>query len=53
MNFDLILKGKKEDFLVRANDLIFVPGSKVKSLGYGALSSLPSSLVNLPYFIIP
>jgi hypothetical protein len=53
VNFNAILKGKKEDFFVQANDVIFVPSSKAKNLGYGALQTLPGSLVNLPYFLIP
>ena len=51
VNFDDILKGKKEDFIVQANDIIFVPGSKFKNLGYSLLGMLPNTLTSLPYYI--
>ena len=50
VNFDEILKGKKEDFLVRANDIIFVPGSRFKSLTNGLVAAAVSTI---PYRIIP
>jgi polysaccharide export outer membrane protein len=52
VNFDQILKGKKEDFQVRDNDIIFVPGSKFKNIGYGILGTVPNAVANVP-FIIP
>jgi polysaccharide biosynthesis/export protein len=51
VNFEDILKGKKEDFVVQANDIIFVPGSTMKSLGYSLLGMLPNTLTSLPYYI--
>jgi polysaccharide export outer membrane protein len=51
VNFDDILKGKKEDFFVRGEDIIFVPGSRIKSFGNTLLSGLPGSLATLPYRI--
>ncbi len=51
VNFDDILKGKKEDFLVHPDDIIFVPGSKFKSIGYGLLNIVPGALAQVPYAI--
>ena len=53
VNFGDILKGKTEDFMVKANDIIFVPGSKFKSIGYGLLDMVPGTLGSLPYVVIP
>lgn len=53
VNFEDILRGKKEDFVVRANDVIFIPGSKFKTLGYGVLSALPGAVTNMPFWLIP
>ena len=36
-----ILKGKAPDIRVQADDVIFVPGSALKSLGYGLLNLVP------------
>jgi polysaccharide export outer membrane protein len=51
VNFNDILKGKADDFFVRANDVIFVPGSTIKNLGYGVLNGLPGTVATLPYRI--
>jgi polysaccharide export outer membrane protein len=51
VNFSEILKGKREDFFVRAQDIIFVPGSKVKSLTQTLLSGLPGAVGTIPYRI--
>ena len=51
--FGEILKGKKEDFFVRANDVIFVPGSKFKNVQAGLLNTLESMIGILPYRMIP
>ena len=51
VNFQDILKGKTEDFLVQANDIIFVPGSKFKNLGYSLLNIMPGTISNIPYMI--
>jgi polysaccharide export outer membrane protein len=51
VNVSEILKGKQEDFMVKANDVIFVPGSKFKDIGYGLLSIIPGSLGNVPFLI--
>jgi polysaccharide export outer membrane protein len=51
VNFEDILKGKKEDFLVQADDIIFVPGSTFKNLGWGLLGMLPNTLLQVPYYL--
>jgi len=51
VDFAGILKGKKQDFEMRPNDIIFVPGSTAKSLGYSLLNLVPSSLMQLPFYI--
>lgn len=53
VNFEEILKGKKEDFLVKANDIIFVPGSRFKNLATTLLNGVPNTLANMPYLLIP
>jgi len=49
VDFGQILKGKAEDFLVRPDDVIFVPGSKAKNVGYGLLQIVPSTLTAAIY----
>jgi polysaccharide export outer membrane protein len=51
VNFSDILKGKKEDFLVQGNDIIFVPGSKIKSFAQNLLLGLPGAIQTIPYRI--
>lgn len=51
VNFSEILKGKREDFFVRAGDIIFVPGSRVKAFAQTLLSGLPGSVAAIPYRI--
>jgi polysaccharide export outer membrane protein len=51
VDFGQILKGKKEDFFVRANDIIFVPGSRFKDLGQTLLNGVGGTLAALPYRI--
>jgi len=41
-DFAAIFKGKQPDFPVEANDIIFIPGSQIKTIGYGLLGILPS-----------
>ncbi|MEW5976931.1 MAG: polysaccharide biosynthesis/export family protein [Acidobacteriota bacterium] len=41
VDFNGILKGRKPDFVVKANDIIFIPGSEAKTLGYGLLGIVP------------
>jgi polysaccharide export outer membrane protein len=51
VDFGQILKGKKEDFYVRANDIIFVPGSRFKDIGQTMLNGLGGTLAAVPYMI--
>jgi|RhiMethySRZTD1v2_1073278.scaffolds.fasta_scaffold00489_34 polysaccharide biosynthesis/export protein len=51
VNFADVLKGKEEDLLVRDKDIIFVPGSKVKTFTQGLLAGLPGSVATIPYRI--
>jgi len=46
VNFDDIIKGRKPDFPIQANDVIFIPGSKSKTLGYGLLGVIPQAAQN-------
>ncbi|MEW5976930.1 MAG: polysaccharide biosynthesis/export family protein [Acidobacteriota bacterium] len=45
VDFTAILKGEKPDFEVLAKDIIFIPGSHAKSLGYGLLGIIPSTVM--------
>jgi len=49
LNFDAILKGKAPDVFVQANDVVFVPGSTMKSLGYGILQVVPGTVSAIPW----
>jgi hypothetical protein len=51
VDFGQILKGKKEDFVVRMNDIVFLPGSKIKTFQNSLLASLPGTIATLPYRI--
>jgi polysaccharide biosynthesis/export protein len=44
LNVEDIFKGKKPDVEVRANDVIFLPGSTAKSIGYGLLGIIPGTV---------
>ncbi|RPJ61838.1 MAG: hypothetical protein EHM23_05465 [Acidobacteria bacterium] len=41
LDFGAIFKGKKPDFPVKANDIIFIPGSHFKTIAMGMLGILP------------
>jgi polysaccharide biosynthesis/export protein len=41
VNFDAILKGRNPNLQVLADDIIFIPGSTAKTLGYGLLGMIP------------
>lgn len=41
VNFKKVLAGKQPDFVINPNDVIFVPGSSVKTLAYGILGIVP------------
>jgi len=42
LDFDAILRGRKADFAIQENDIIFIPGSNFKTLGYGLLGIVPA-----------
>jgi polysaccharide export outer membrane protein len=46
VDFLAILEGRKPDFEIRTNDVVFVPGSNAKTLGYGLLTSIPNIVTN-------
>jgi polysaccharide biosynthesis/export protein len=46
IDFTSILRGKQEDFEIRPKDIIFIPGSKIKTLGYGLLGIIPQTVEN-------
>ncbi len=41
VNFEDVLKGKRPDILVQERDVIFIPGSNIKTIGYGLLGVIP------------
>ncbi|MBN1571268.1 MAG: polysaccharide biosynthesis/export family protein [Acidobacteria bacterium] len=43
VDYAAILKGKQKDFAVLPNDIIFIPGSNAKTLGYGLLGIVPET----------
>jgi len=44
VNFSDILKGKRSDFPIQKNDVIFIPGSTAKEIGYGLLNIIPNTV---------
>jgi protein involved in polysaccharide export with SLBB domain len=51
VDFDAILRGKKPDFNVLPDDIIFIPGSAMRTLGLGLLGVVPGTVgqsVQLP-----
>ncbi|MEI9813682.1 MAG: polysaccharide biosynthesis/export family protein [Acidobacteriota bacterium] len=44
VDFGAILRGKKPDFKVRPDDIIFIPGSTMRTLGLGLLGTIPQSV---------
>ncbi len=41
VDFKALLEGKKPDFAILPNDVIFIPGSSAKTLAYGILGIIP------------
>jgi polysaccharide biosynthesis/export protein len=41
IDFKALLQGRRPDLPVQPNDIIFIPGSSAKSLGYGLLTLVP------------
>lgn len=50
VDFKDILSGKKPDFTVEADDVIFIPGSNIKTIGYGLLGVLPGTASNMAVY---
>jgi len=46
VDFAAILKGKHQDFGIHSEDIIFIPGSNAKTLGYGMLGMIPQTVQN-------
>ena len=44
-----VMEGKAQDLAIRANDVIIIPNSKLKSVGAALLRSLGAA----PYQVIP
>lgn len=44
IDFAAILRGREPDFEVRPSDIIFIPGSNAKTLGYGILGMIPQGV---------
>ncbi len=44
INVSEIMKGTKPDLLLQANDVLFLPGSTAKSIGYGLLGVIPGTV---------
>lgn len=44
VDFNAILRGRKSDLIVQPNDIIFIPGSKFKTIGYGLLGVIPNTV---------
>jgi len=49
LDVQAIIKGKSPDIFVQANDVIFIPGSTMKSLGYGVLQVVPGTVAAIPW----
>jgi polysaccharide export outer membrane protein len=50
VDYAAVLRGEQPDFEVRPNDIIFLPGSKGKTLGLGFLNSVPNVLAMAIFF---
>ena len=46
LNVSAILKGEEPDIPIRPNDVIFIPGSNIKTIGYGMLGIIPTIAAN-------
>jgi len=44
INVEKILEGKEEDVPIMPDDVIFIPGSTFKSIGYGLLGAIPRTV---------
>ena len=46
LNVNAILKGEEPDIPITPNDVIFIPGSNIKTIGYGMLGIIPTIAAN-------
>ena len=44
INLDHIIKGKRPDVPIRPNDVVFIPGSTFKRIGYALIGVVPRTL---------
>jgi len=44
VDFKAVLLGKAEDIPMRRNDVLFIPGSSTKTMGYGMLGVVPGTV---------
>jgi len=44
-DFEAVLRGRQPDWPIQVNDIIFVPGSNAKTVGYGLLGMLPNIVI--------
>lgn len=49
VDFAAIIDGKMPDFFIHPNDIIFIPGSRAKTLGYGIMNILPGIAISPIY----
>jgi polysaccharide export outer membrane protein len=49
LDVQAIITGKSPDMFVQANDVIFIPGSTMKSLGYGIMQVVPGTVAAIPW----
>jgi protein involved in polysaccharide export with SLBB domain len=50
VDFAAILKGKKPDFPVRPDDIIYIPSSTKKTIGVGMLDMIPGLVIQYLIF---
>ncbi len=44
VDFNAILRGRRTDPVIQPNDIIFIPGSKFKTIGYGLMGIIPQTI---------
>lgn len=44
INFRSVLLGKADDLALRRNDVVFIPGSASRTMGYGLLGNIPGTM---------
>jgi polysaccharide export outer membrane protein len=48
VDFSAIMQGRQRDFEVLPNDVIFIPGSKAKTLQFATLGAIPGVVASIP-----